>query len=123
MLYEKAYNVSKSRKLSKLASCGGVGSALITDSGNVYTGLCIDASCGIGFCAEHSAIAEMLKNGESRIAEIIAINEHKKILPPCGRCRELIFQINPHNKNTIIHLSTRRQKTIKALLPEPWSTG
>jgi cytidine deaminase len=122
ILHEEAYKVSKTRKLSRLASCGGVGSALITKNGNIYTGLCIDASCGIGFCAEHSAIAEMLKHGESEIKEIIAVNEQKKILPPCGRCRELIFQINPHNKDTIIHLSANQQKAIKALLPHPWSS-
>jgi cytidine deaminase len=43
-------------------------------------------------------------------------------LPPCGRCRELIFQINPRNKKTIVHLSATRRKTIQMLLPEPWST-
>lgn len=121
-LQEEARRISESRKLSKLASCGGVGAALITPKGNIYTGICIDACCGVGFCAEHSAIAEMLKHKESEIKEIIAITDHGKILPPCGRCRELIFQINPRNKKTIVHLSATRRKTIQMLLPEPWST-
>ena len=122
-LRKEAYKISRSRKLSKLASCGGVSAALITPDKNIYTGICIDASCGVGFCAEHSAIAEMLKHKESEIKEIVAITDHGRILPPCGRCRELIFQINPNNKNTIVHLSATKQKTIQMLLPESWSTG
>lgn len=119
-LKKEARKVSKNRKLSDLASCGGVGSTLITAKGNLYTGICIDACCGIGFCAEHAAIAEMLKHGESEIREIIAVTDHGKILPPCGRCRELIFQIDPRNKETIVHLSANKTKRIKVLLPDPW---
>ena len=39
--------------------------ALETASGNVYTGINLDLACGIGFCAEHSAVAEMLKARET----------------------------------------------------------
>src|SRR5262249_59051721 len=39
---------------------GDVGSALISDKGNVYLGVCIDTSSGMGFCAEHSAISAMV---------------------------------------------------------------
>ena len=46
-------------------SAGSVAAALRTRSGAVYTGICIDVSCGIGFCAEHAAIAEMLKHRET----------------------------------------------------------
>ena len=122
-LYKEAYKVSKRRRLSKLAGCGGVGSALITGKGNIFTGICIDAACSLGFCAEHSAITEMLKSGESVIKEIVAVTDKKKILPACGRCRELILQINPKNINTLVHISSTERKTIKELLPEPWGAG
>ena len=46
------------------------------------------AACGIGFCAEHAAIIEMLKNDESRIVKIIETDKHG-VTPACGRCREL----------------------------------
>lgn len=123
-LYKAAYGVSKFRKLSRLANCGGVGAALLTGRGNIYTGLCIDAACSLGFCAEHSAIAEMLKHGESEIKEVIAVGAgSKKVMPPCGRCREFIFQINPKNKDTLVHLSSTKRKTIQQLLPDPWGVG
>ncbi len=123
LLFKEAYKVSKRRKLSRLATCGGVGSALITREGNIYTGTCIDAACSIGFCAEHSAISEMLKNGESEIRQIIAVTNGKKILPPCGRCRELILQVNHRNRNTSVFLSKTKRKRIDTLLPDPWSVS
>jgi hypothetical protein len=38
---------------------GHVASSLVTDAGNVYSGVCIDSGSGTGFCAEHAAIAAM----------------------------------------------------------------
>jgi len=121
ILYKKAHKISLARDLiPEYSSCGGVGSSLITRDGNIYTGICIDCSCGIGFCAEHAAIAEMLKNGESEIAEIIAVGEDGKVLSPCGRCREMMFQVNLNNKNTIVYLAKDYSKKLGDLLPEHW---
>ena len=41
-LYEKARSVINPRKLSESAEAGGVGAAVLTESGRVYTGVCID---------------------------------------------------------------------------------
>ena len=120
-LYKKAFEISPTRKLSEYASCGGVGAALLATNGTIYTGVCIDAQCSLGFCAEHSAAAEMLKHGESRVVEIVAVLWDGKVLPPCGRCRELLSQINPENKKTIIHFAKDRSKTLAELLPESYS--
>ena len=46
---------------SPTCTSGSVASALITEAGNVHTGICIDTECSLGFCAEHAAVAEMLK--------------------------------------------------------------
>ncbi|MGI4790842.1 MAG: hypothetical protein ACRYFS_18580, partial [Janthinobacterium lividum] len=74
-------------------TAASVSSALVTEAGNVYTGICLDLACGIGFCAEHSAIASMLQQRETVIKKIVAVNKHH-VLAPCGRCRELMFQVN-----------------------------
>jgi len=71
-LIERAKSVIKPRKLGE-CDVGGVGCALLTDKGNIYLGVCIDTCCSIGFCAEHSAIAAMVTNGESRIEKIVAV--------------------------------------------------
>jgi cytidine deaminase len=100
-------------------SAGTVGAALLTAKGNVYTGIDIDVACGIGFCAEHSAIAEMLKNRETQIEMIVATNS-ESIIPPCGRCRELMFQIDNKNLNTKVYLSKEKYMTLDELLPNRW---
>ena len=98
-------------------SAGSVAAALRTPAGAVHTGICIDVACGIGFCAEHSAIAEMLKHRETRIETIVAVKE-SKILPPCGRCRELMAQVNPKNGATRVILDEDRVVRLRELLPE-----
>jgi cytidine deaminase len=121
-LFNEASKISSQRELSKYATCGGVGCALITKDGNIYTGVCIDACCGLGFCAEHSAIAEMLKNGESEIEEILSVKESRgnSVIPSCGRCRELILQINPNNKETLVYISEKESLKLYELLPKHW---
>jgi cytidine deaminase len=97
---------------------GGVSSALVTAEGNIYTGICIDTACSLGFCAEHAAIAEMLKSREAEIAMIVAIDCDGKILAPCGRCRELIWQVHPRNAETQVILAGDRIVRLADLLPE-----
>ena len=100
-------------------TAGQVGAALRTRSGRVYTGICLDLACGIGTCAEHSAIAEMLKHRETEVESIVAISD-SRIIPPCGRCRELLIQIDTKNKNTIVILANDRCLRLHELLPHYW---
>ncbi|VEP15703.1 Cytidine deaminase protein [Hyella patelloides LEGE 07179] len=105
--------------LANGGSAGGVGAALLTAKGNVYSGICLDYSCGLGFCAEHAAVAEMLKHRETEIAKIVAVNKDK-ILPPCGRCRELIILTNSSNRNTEVIISQSKTMKLFNLLPYHW---
>jgi len=101
-------------------TAAAVGVALITDQGNLYTGINTDFYCGIGFCAEHAAIAEMLKHRETRIDLIVAVDEDG-ILPPCGRCRELMHQVDAQNRHhTRVILGPDRLVLLRELLPDYW---
>lgn len=95
---------------------GNVAAALLSERGNIYTGICIDVACGIGFCAEHAAIAEMLKHRETKINMIVAVSE-SGVLPPCGRCRELMFQIDHGNVDARVVLRGDEIVTLNELLP------
>lgn len=119
-LIRTAKEVARPRTLSGECSAGSVGAALLTEQGNVYLGVCIDAGCGIGFCAEHTAIAQMITRGESRIAKVVAVTEEGKFLPPCGRCREFIFQVNRGNRATEVLLSESQSVRLEDLLPMRW---
>jgi len=120
-LISLAYELVGEYTLSRPSiSAATVGAALITDKGNVYTGINMDLYCGIGFCAEHSAVAEMLKHRETRI-EMCVAHRNTGILPPCGRCRELMMQVNAENKHTRIILPDRQIVTLESLLPAYWA--
>lgn len=100
-------------------SAGSVAAALRTAAGHVYTGISLDLDCGIGFCAEHSAIAEMLKHRETQIAAIVAVAA-EGIRPPCGRCRELMLQVSPANAHTLVAIAAGRAVPLRELLPHHW---
>jgi cytidine deaminase len=120
-LIEKAKTVLHPRKLSNDNTAGDVACALLSSSGNIYLGVCIDIGSGIGFCAEHSAIATMITAGESRIAKIVAVWGDGVILPPCGRCREFMYQIDSTNYlNTEVILGENSAVKLKELLPHPY---
>ena len=73
-LYKQAKSVINPRRLSAEAEAGGVGAALLTEGGQVYTGVCIDTACSMGFCAEHAAAAAMITAGENGVAKMIAVS-------------------------------------------------
>ena len=101
-------------------TAGTVGAALESETGNIYTGICMDLSCGIGFCAEHSAMSAMLKSRETVVKRMVAVNA-KNVIPPCGRCRELIMQIDTRNSECLVLVSEDRVMLLKDLLPVWWA--
>ncbi len=119
-LYQRALDAAVPRRLSENTEAGSVGAALLTNQGNIYTGVCIDLPCGIGFCAEHAAAAAMVTAGENRVVKLLAVLHTGEVVPPCGRCRELIRFLHPDNNNCVVYLSRDRTKTIAELLPDPW---
>ncbi len=119
-LYSIALQTANPIKLKKNGEAGHVGRALETVSGAVFTGICIDVPCSIGICAEQAAIAEMLKSSESKIKRIVAVYEDGSILPPCGRCRELMSQLDLYNENTFVAVDCGKEVMLKELLPERW---
>jgi cytidine deaminase len=100
-------------------TAAAVGAALETSSGRIYTGINLDLACGIGFCAEHSAVAEMLKSRETVVARIVAVNA-ERIVAPCGRCRELLVQVDPRNLDCEVLLPDDASASLRDLLPNAW---
>ncbi len=119
-LYEMAKAVAHPRRLSAYAEAGGVGAAILTRAGHVYTGVCVDTSASMGFCAEHAAAAAMLTQGESEITKLIAVRENGTILPPCGRCREFLTQLHADNKEAEVKVEPDTVVKLKDLLPYDW---
>ena len=119
-LYQQAKAVLNPRRLSDAAEAGGVGAALLSESGRVYVGVCIDTACSMGFCAEHAAAAAMITAGENRVMKMIALNWDGGILPPCGRCREFISQLHDANLHSEVLVGDGIVVCLRDLLPYDW---
>ena len=121
-LYERAKSVRCERKLSPLMEVGSVGAAVLTDQGNIYTGICIDTACGMGMCAERNAIANMLTNGEHKIKKVVAVMPDGSSGTPCGVCREFMMQLDKDSSEIEILLSLEPLRTVKLgeQLPDWW---
>ncbi len=119
-LIEKAKEVIIRSKPVKLIDTGGVGSALITSKGNIFTGVSMGFYCGIGSCGEYQAIGSMISNGEKEIKTIVAVTDEGKVIPPCGKCREMISQATKKNWDTHIIISNSKKVKLTELLPYSW---
>lgn len=124
-LYNAAVNVQNSRTVSPFIDAGGVAAAILTKSGNVYVGVCIDTACSLGMCAERNAIASMITNGESRIDKVVAVMSNGKVGSPCGACRELMMQLDKDSGEIeiLVDLDTHKTVKLKELMPDWWGKG
>ena len=119
-LYIAARKVQYERKISPTIDAGAVCAALLTEKGNIYTGVCIDTACSLGMCAERNAIANMITNGESHIKKIAAVMPDGKAGMPCGACREFMMQLDEcaGEIEILCDYETKGTVKLKALLPD-----
>ena len=122
-MYEAAKRVQNGRQISKYVEAGGVAAAILSASGKIYTGVCVDTCSTLGICAERNAIFNMLTNGEQEIAKVLAIMPDGRTGAPCGACRELMVQLMPERYRDIeimLDYEAERIVTLGELTPEWW---
>ena len=100
-MYQAAKAVQNDRRISEYIEAGGVAAAVLSASGKIYTGVCIDTCSTLGICAERNAIFNMITCGEQEIKRVIAIMPDGKSGAPCGACRELMVQLMPEGYKNI----------------------
>ena len=122
-LFAAAKAVQNGRKISEYVDAGGVAAAILSASGKIYTGVCVDTCSTLGICAERNAIFNMLTNGEQEIVKVLAIMPDGRTGAPCGACRELMVQLMPETYSGIeilLDYETGRSVTLGELTPEWW---
>ena len=122
-MYEAARAVQKPRQVSRYVEAGGVAAAILSASGRIYTGVCVDTACTLGICAERNAIFNMLTNGEDAISRVLAVMGSGRTGAPCGACRELMVQLMPDSYagiRVMLDFDADREVTLGELTPEWW---
>ncbi len=97
-----------------------VGAVVKGANGRLYAGCNVEnAAYPEGWCAEASAIAAMVMDGEARIAEVMVMGAGEAQVTPCGGCRQRIREFA--SDETPIHICSpeklRRTVTLGELLP------
>ena len=122
-LYNAALEVQNAREISPFIEAGGVAAAILTKTGNIYVGVCIDTACSLGMCAERNAIANMITHGESRIDKVVAVMPDGRVGSPCGACRQVISELCDQDMPVILTnlKGDILELTVKELLPGAFS--
>lgn len=97
-----------------------VGAVLRGANGKLYAGCNVEnAAYPQGTCAEVSAIAVMVADGERRIVEALVMGEGETLIAPCGGCRQHLSEFAA--AGVPVHLcdstGVRRTVTMGELLP------
>ncbi len=102
-----------------------VGAGLLTASGKIYGGCNVEnATYGLTVCAERVAIFKAISEGERKFDAIAVVTDTDKLTPPCGACRQIIWEFcgdvpvvmsNLHGKREVLRMSE--------LFPKPFDAG
>ncbi|HVF72657.1 MAG TPA: cytidine deaminase [Chthoniobacterales bacterium] len=96
-----------------------VGAALLTESGEVFSGCNVEnVSFGLTMCAERVAVGKAIAAGQSALKAIAIVSDSEVPVVPCGGCRQVMAEFNP--ELSIISWTLSGQKaefTLASLLP------
>ncbi|AEH47182.1 cytidine deaminase [Parageobacillus thermoglucosidasius] len=101
-----------------------VGAALLTKDGKVYRGCNIEnAAYSMCNCAERTALFKAYSEGDKEFAALAVIADTPRPVPPCGACRQVIFELCPSDMKIILaNLNGDiAELTVKELLPKAFS--
>ncbi|MHB1172452.1 MAG: cytidine deaminase [Lacisediminihabitans sp.] len=93
-----------------------VGAAALVDDGRVIFGCNVEnASYGLSLCAECALVSSLHMTGGGRLVAFSCVDGHGKILMPCGRCRQLLYE---HSAEGMLLETASGIKTIDDVLPD-----
>lgn len=127
-LYIKAKEQYHPEDVSPFLYAHHVVCALEIESGEIYTGFCIESCCGVmDLCAERVAALNMYVNsGQTVIKRMIAFRNTPPYGEgsgmPCGACREFLMQLSLKNQDMEIMVDYEKREvvTLKELMPNWW---
>lgn len=102
-----------------------VGAAVRTASGKIYRGANVEnVSYGLSMCAERVAIFNAVAAGDPAIVEIAVVTDTDPPSPPCGACRQVLFEFGRDARVVLGNLQRESVATnIHELFPHPFQRG
>jgi cytidine deaminase len=102
-----------------------VGAALHTPNGKTYSGCNIEnATYGLTLCAERVAIFKAVSEGERRFDAIAVVTDTDTLTPPCGACRQIIWEFCGDIPVTLANLKGKVETLrMSQLFPKPFDSS
>ena len=99
-----------------------VGAALRSSSGRIFGGCNVEnATYGLTVCAERVAIFKAISEGERGFSAIAVVTDTDTLTPPCGACRQLIWEFCGDIPVTMANLTGKRETVqMRELFPRPF---
>jgi cytidine deaminase len=99
-----------------------VGAAIETVEGVIVTGCNIEnATYGLTLCAERVAVFKALSEGHRRFRRIAIVADARRLVPPCGACRQILWEFGGDLEVVLANLRDRRARFgLGELLPTPF---
>ena len=103
-----------------------VAAAVLTDSGEIYTGVNVEnSSFPAGVCAERNAVAHAVACGVRHLSAIAIAGglhgDNRSYCPPCGVCRQFMREFCDPKKMRVLLAKSEddyREMSLEDLLPE-----
>lgn len=99
-----------------------VGAALEAANGKVFVGCNVEnSSYGLTLCAERVALFKAVSEGVSKFKRIAIVADTKNPCPPCGMCRQALYEFAPNLEVVMANTKGRTRKVkLKDLLAHPF---
>lgn len=87
-----------------------VAAALLTESGDVFTGVNIEnASYGATICAERVAVFKAVSAGQSSFKALALVTGQDDFPTPCGMCRQVLVEFGNPDMEIILWNSQKKE--------------
>lgn len=102
-----------------------VGAAALGDDGVIYTGCNVEsATYALTLCAERNAIFKGVSGGVKRFTAIAVVADTDKLTPPCGSCRQIIWEFCGDVPVTMSNLNGKTETVqMSELLPRAFDSS
>lgn len=102
-----------------------VGAAVEDEDGRIFTGCNIEnATYGLTICAERVAVFKAVSEGASKLRRIAVAADTELLTPPCGACRQILWEFCGDAQLTLANLQGKRETiSLKEIFPRPFDAS
>ncbi len=102
-----------------------VGAAVEDENGRVFTGCNVEnATYGLTLCAERLAVFKAISEGAAKLKRIAIVADTGVLTPPCGACRQILWEFCPDAQLILANLSERQEiLSVREIFPRAFDAS